>query len=144
MFYFECQVRAASQALLLAELQRIGTDGREEVINQWAPHLPHYVDSSVSLTAPAQTTPSPLVGGGMSRDYLDGGGSSDSSELENEEEILSGNFKKNKMTQAKVCAVQTNVKASAHRNPCFELLCFSPVNKYNSNNGFHWYDPSLL
>ena len=62
----------------------------------------------------------------MSRDYLDGGGSSDSSELENEEEILSG--KKETMTQAKVCAVQTNVKASAHRNPCFELLCFSPVN----------------
>ncbi|XP_072173501.1 WD repeat-containing protein 7-like [Diadema setosum] len=83
------EVRSASQALLLAELQRIGTDGREEVINLWAPHLPHYVDSSVSLTAPMQTGQSPLAGGGMGRDHPDSG-SSESSEVENEEEILSG------------------------------------------------------
>lgn len=83
-------MRAASQALLLAELQRIGTDGREEVINQWAPHLPHYVDSSVSLTAPVQTGQSPLAGGGVVRDGHFDTGSSDSSEMENEEEILSG------------------------------------------------------
>ncbi|XP_030827791.1 WD repeat-containing protein 7 isoform X2 [Strongylocentrotus purpuratus] len=84
------EVRAASQALLLAELQRIGTDGREEVINQWAPHLPHYVDSSVSLTAPVQSGQSPLAGGGVVRDGHFDTGSSDSSEMENEEEILSG------------------------------------------------------
>ena len=58
------QIREAAQALLLAELRRIGPDGRRDVVEQWGPFLPSYVDASMSLLAehpPAQpvsnTTP---------------------------------------------------------------------------------------
>lgn len=39
------QVREAAQALLLAELRRIGQSGRKDTIDMWAPYLPQYVDS---------------------------------------------------------------------------------------------------
>ncbi|CAF88814.1 unnamed protein product, partial [Tetraodon nigroviridis] len=34
------QVREAAQALLLAELRRIGVSGRKDTIDMWAPYLP--------------------------------------------------------------------------------------------------------
>uniref|UniRef100_A0A8C5AUD7 WD repeat domain 7 n=1 Tax=Gadus morhua TaxID=8049 RepID=A0A8C5AUD7_GADMO len=39
------EVREAAQALLLAELRRIGQSGRKDTIDLWAPYLPQYVDS---------------------------------------------------------------------------------------------------
>uniref|UniRef100_A0A8C1VID2 WD repeat domain 7 n=1 Tax=Cyprinus carpio TaxID=7962 RepID=A0A8C1VID2_CYPCA len=38
------EVREAAQALLLAELRRIGQSGRKDTIDMWAPYLPQYVD----------------------------------------------------------------------------------------------------
>ena len=73
-------MRAAAQALLLAELRRIGADGREEVIHTWAHHLPNYVDSSLSLLG-SQSQASSMTS-------LSDSGSNDSEE--HEEEILSG------------------------------------------------------
>lgn len=43
------EIREAAQALLLAELRRIGPEGRKKVVDEWAPHLPTYVDPSLSL-----------------------------------------------------------------------------------------------
>ncbi|XP_072108338.1 WD repeat-containing protein 7 isoform X3 [Mobula birostris] len=42
------EVREAAQALLLAELRRIGKEGRKETIDVWAPYLPQYVDNIMS------------------------------------------------------------------------------------------------
>ena len=42
------QVREAAQALLLAELRRIGVSGRKDAIDAWAPYLPQYVDAASS------------------------------------------------------------------------------------------------
>ncbi|XP_022532403.2 WD repeat-containing protein 7 isoform X1 [Astyanax mexicanus] len=56
------EVREAAQALLLAELRRIGQSGRKDTIDAWAPYLPQYVDVVSSPgTAPetAQPTPPP-------------------------------------------------------------------------------------
>ncbi|KAI5091513.1 WD repeat-containing protein 7, partial [Silurus meridionalis] len=56
------EVREAAQALLLAELRRIGQSGRKDTIDLWAPYLPQYVDAVSSPgTAPetAQPTPPP-------------------------------------------------------------------------------------
>uniref|UniRef100_A0A8D3DS43 WD repeat domain 7 n=1 Tax=Scophthalmus maximus TaxID=52904 RepID=A0A8D3DS43_SCOMX len=39
------EVREAAQALLLAELRRIGQSGRKDTIDLWAPYLPQYVDT---------------------------------------------------------------------------------------------------
>uniref|UniRef100_A0A672GAR6 WDR72-like alpha-solenoid domain-containing protein n=1 Tax=Salarias fasciatus TaxID=181472 RepID=A0A672GAR6_SALFA len=39
------EVREAAQALLLAELRRIGQSGRKDTIDMWAPYLPQYVDT---------------------------------------------------------------------------------------------------
>ncbi|KPP80195.1 WD repeat-containing protein 7-like [Scleropages formosus] len=39
------EIREAAQALLLAELRRIGQSGRKDTIDLWAPYLPQYVDS---------------------------------------------------------------------------------------------------
>uniref|UniRef100_A0A7N6FJ70 WDR72-like alpha-solenoid domain-containing protein n=1 Tax=Anabas testudineus TaxID=64144 RepID=A0A7N6FJ70_ANATE len=51
------EVREAAQALLLAELRRIGQSGRKDTIDMWAPYLPQYVDS---VSSPGATTePSP-------------------------------------------------------------------------------------
>ncbi|XP_078738105.1 WD repeat-containing protein 7-like isoform X1 [Lampetra fluviatilis] len=46
------EVREAAQALLLAELRRIGHEGRKEAIDTWAPHLPQYAEN---LHSPGQT-----------------------------------------------------------------------------------------
>ncbi|XP_060746580.1 WD repeat-containing protein 7 isoform X2 [Tachysurus vachellii] len=56
------EVREAAQALLLAELRRIGQSGRKDTIDLWAPYLPQYVDAVSSPgVAPetAQPTPPP-------------------------------------------------------------------------------------
>ncbi|KAJ8338932.1 hypothetical protein SKAU_G00357180 [Synaphobranchus kaupii] len=56
------QVREAAQALLLAELRRIGQSGRKDTIDLWAPYLPQYVDSVSSpgaTTEAAQPAPPP-------------------------------------------------------------------------------------
>ena len=46
-------MRDAAQALLLAELRRIGASGRKQVVEDWAPYLPSYVDPSLSILSPA-------------------------------------------------------------------------------------------
>ncbi|KAK2177630.1 hypothetical protein NP493_589g03000 [Ridgeia piscesae] len=54
------EIREAAQALLLAELQRIGPEGRKQVVDSWAPYLPTYVDPAVSLIGdnqPAKLAP---------------------------------------------------------------------------------------
>uniref|UniRef100_A0A8C5AER3 WD repeat domain 7 n=1 Tax=Gadus morhua TaxID=8049 RepID=A0A8C5AER3_GADMO len=50
------EVREAAQALLLAELRRIGQSGRKDTIDLWAPYLPQYVDS---VSSPGTTTEPP-------------------------------------------------------------------------------------
>uniref|UniRef100_A0A665VWE6 WD repeat domain 7 n=1 Tax=Echeneis naucrates TaxID=173247 RepID=A0A665VWE6_ECHNA len=51
------EVREAAQALLLAELRRIGQSGRKDTIDMWAPYLPQYVDT---VSSPGTNTePSP-------------------------------------------------------------------------------------
>ncbi|KAF7217714.1 transcript variant X3 [Nothobranchius furzeri] len=47
------EVREAAQALLLAELRRIGQSGRKDTIDMWAPYLPQYVDT---VSSPGTTT----------------------------------------------------------------------------------------
>ncbi|XP_035246138.1 WD repeat-containing protein 7 isoform X3 [Anguilla anguilla] len=59
------EVREAAQALLLAELRRIGQSGRKDTIDLWAPYLPQYVDSvsspgaSAEVAQPAPPPPEP-------------------------------------------------------------------------------------
>ncbi|XP_070197340.1 WD repeat-containing protein 7-like isoform X2 [Littorina saxatilis] len=43
------EIREAAQALLLAELRRIGAQGRKMVIDEWAPFLPTRVDPKISI-----------------------------------------------------------------------------------------------
>ncbi|XP_053401409.1 WD repeat-containing protein 7-like isoform X1 [Mercenaria mercenaria] len=43
------EIREAAQALLLAELRRIGPDGRKSVVDDWSPFLPTYVDPQLSI-----------------------------------------------------------------------------------------------
>ncbi|CDW53906.1 WD40 domain containing protein [Trichuris trichiura] len=50
------QSREAAQGLLIAELNRLGSSGREELVQKWAPFLPIVVDSSVSLFGPSLFT----------------------------------------------------------------------------------------
>ncbi|XP_069483133.1 WD repeat-containing protein 7 isoform X4 [Ambystoma mexicanum] len=49
------EVREAAQALLLAELRRIGQSGRKETIDSWAPYLPQYVDNIISPGVAAES-----------------------------------------------------------------------------------------
>ncbi|XP_028273427.1 WD repeat-containing protein 7 isoform X1 [Parambassis ranga] len=56
------EVREAAQALLLAELRRIGQSGRKDTIDMWAPYLPQYVDTVSSPgtgTEPSPQAPPP-------------------------------------------------------------------------------------
>ncbi|XP_047143877.1 WD repeat-containing protein 7 isoform X1 [Hydra vulgaris] len=39
------EIREAAQAILLAELQRIGPSGRKQLIDAWSPHLPQNLDA---------------------------------------------------------------------------------------------------
>ena len=43
------EIREAAQALLLAELRRIGPVGRKAIVDEWSPYLPTYVDPNLSL-----------------------------------------------------------------------------------------------
>ncbi|XP_064598877.1 WD repeat-containing protein 7-like isoform X2 [Liolophura sinensis] len=43
------EIREAAQALLLAELRRIGPEGRKAVVDEWSPSLPTYVAKHLSL-----------------------------------------------------------------------------------------------
>eukprot|EP00066_Takifugu_rubripes_P013418 XP_011602684.1 PREDICTED: WD repeat-containing protein 7 [Takifugu rubripes] len=52
------EVREAAQALLLAELRRIGVSGRKDTIDMWASYLPQYVDT-VSSPGATSEAPSP-------------------------------------------------------------------------------------
>ncbi|XP_063815788.1 WD repeat-containing protein 7 isoform X2 [Pseudophryne corroboree] len=49
------EVREAAQALLLAELRRIGQSGRKDAIDFWAPYLPQYVDTIMSPGVTAES-----------------------------------------------------------------------------------------
>lgn len=46
------QIREAAQAMLLAELRRIGVEGRRQVIDEWSPVLQAFVDQSHCTAAP--------------------------------------------------------------------------------------------
>ncbi|TWW66897.1 WD repeat-containing protein 7 [Takifugu flavidus] len=50
------EVREAAQALLLAELRRIGVSGRKDTIDMWASYLPQYVDT---VSSPGSTSEAP-------------------------------------------------------------------------------------
>jgi hypothetical protein len=50
-------VREAAQALLLAELGRLGTKGRKALVDSWAQFLPSY-SSADTLGFPPSTQPS--------------------------------------------------------------------------------------
>lgn len=52
---FLVQVRDAAQALLLAELGRLGTKGRKALVDAWAQFLPLY--SNNELLATSQSNP---------------------------------------------------------------------------------------
>lgn len=62
------EVREAAQAILLAELRRIGTDGRKQVVDTWAPQLPKTLDTQGvgedkgERADATPTPPSPLIG----------------------------------------------------------------------------------
>ena len=43
------QIREAAQALLLAELRRIGQSGRKAIVDEWSAYLPSYVEPALSL-----------------------------------------------------------------------------------------------
>jgi len=45
------KIRDAAQTLLLRELNRIGPEGRKELLDKWSQYLPTTVDSSVSILA---------------------------------------------------------------------------------------------
>lgn len=49
------EVREASQALLLAELRRLGAKGRKQIVDDWAPFLPNYSDQTISQSNTQQT-----------------------------------------------------------------------------------------
>ena len=51
--YLPAQIREAAQALLLAELRRIGQIGRKAVVDEWSAFLPSYVDPALSLMSDA-------------------------------------------------------------------------------------------
>uniref|UniRef100_A0A671UYY7 WD repeat domain 7 n=1 Tax=Sparus aurata TaxID=8175 RepID=A0A671UYY7_SPAAU len=51
------EVREAAQALLLAELRRIGQSGRKDTIDLWAPYLPQYVDTVSSPGTATEASP---------------------------------------------------------------------------------------
>ena len=63
-------MREAAQAILLAELRRIGTDGRKQVVDTWAPQLPKTLDTQGvgedkgERADATPTPPSPLIGFG--------------------------------------------------------------------------------
>lgn len=57
------EVREAAQALLLAELGRLGTKGRKALVDRWAQYLPQYV--TPEQQAPPTTPPAPYHQGNL-------------------------------------------------------------------------------
>ncbi|KAL1446862.1 hypothetical protein MTO96_028709 [Rhipicephalus appendiculatus] len=55
------EVREAAQALLLAELRRIGPKGRKMVVDEWAVYLPNYGEAFLASSA-GPTPPTPQTG----------------------------------------------------------------------------------
>lgn len=49
-------MREASQAILLAELRRIGFDCRKKIVETWAPQLPKKLDDLNSTTSGSETS----------------------------------------------------------------------------------------
>lgn len=49
------EIRDAAQALLLAELSRIGIEGRKKLVEVWASYLPQQLDPFVQPSTPAQS-----------------------------------------------------------------------------------------
>ncbi|XP_054161861.1 WD repeat-containing protein 7-like isoform X2 [Oppia nitens] len=47
------EVREAAQALLLAELRRVGSKGRKQIVDEWATYLPNYSDQ-IHTTHPTE------------------------------------------------------------------------------------------
>jgi len=47
------EIRDAAQALLLAELSRVGMDGRKKLVEVWANYLPQQLDPFVQPSTPA-------------------------------------------------------------------------------------------
>uniref|UniRef100_A0AC34RE37 Uncharacterized protein n=2 Tax=Panagrolaimus sp. JU765 TaxID=591449 RepID=A0AC34RE37_9BILA len=54
-------IRDASQALLIRELNRAGSTGRKKLINIWAPYLPTLLDSSLSIFGKSTTANVPFA-----------------------------------------------------------------------------------
>lgn len=57
---YHTQVREAARGLLLAELKRIGPEGRQRVILKWSPFMPDLKDNtsgSISMAEPVQEVP---------------------------------------------------------------------------------------
>ena len=75
------QIREAAQALFLAELRRIGPEGRKCVVDDWSPYLPSYVDPAMSLLAEHQQTQ------GSHSDHQD-------DDIDEEDQILGGMYAK--------------------------------------------------
>lgn len=66
--YVLMQVREASQALLLAELRRMGPEGRRRLIANWAPSMPNLVDDangSICLAEPEYELVTADTGAGL-------------------------------------------------------------------------------
>jgi len=54
-------IRDASQALLIRELNRAGSAGRKKLINVWAPYLPTLLDPSLSIFGKSTTSNVPFA-----------------------------------------------------------------------------------
>lgn len=56
--FFYCKVREAAQALLLAELGRLGPKGRKALVDSWAQFLPSYSSADTLGFPPGTPQPS--------------------------------------------------------------------------------------
>ena len=66
-YFFASKVREAAQAILLAELRRIGPENRKQVVDTWAPQLPKKIslpglDTESPLSESPNSPPSPVFG----------------------------------------------------------------------------------
>jgi hypothetical protein len=81
------EIREASQALLLAELRRIGVEGRSRIVDEWSPFLPSNIEAPLSLfseTAVPQVQPL----GGTSN--ISTSGAQDLNDDDDDEYVLNG------------------------------------------------------
>lgn len=63
------EVREASQALLLAELRRIGSKGRKALVDEWSPFLPQYADAGNIMSSAAPYSSYQSYTGGSSNPH---------------------------------------------------------------------------